>query len=324
LIATSTHDTKRSEDVRARLAALSELPSLWRLALLRWRVANRGARGEVNGAPAPSAKDEYLYYQTLLGIWPDGGGEVKEVKKRVSAYMLKAVREAKERTSWINPDAEYEQALERFIDASLENKVFLKELDALAAHLSRLGKLVSLSQAAIKVASPGVPDYYQGTEAWDLSLVDPDNRRAVDYRARRSLLESEFRGEDLAKWLRSGAAKLQVIRKGLALRKDFRELFHAPAYAPLYADAGMDEKVCEFALSAGLDRVVAVAPRLFAALLPENAPMIPVSAWGTSTLAVPEGEYENVLTGEKLRSGGALAIADLLRRFPVALLRSLR
>src|SRR6185503_7931881 len=142
---------------------------------------------------APSAGDEYLFYQSLLGIWPErppGAPALAELRERLKAYMLKAAREAKLHTSWINPDAEYEAALERFVAEAFRSELFLKDLNAAVARLARLGMLVGLSQAAIKVASPGVPDYYQGCELWDFSLVDPDNRRPVDYGTRARLLDS--------------------------------------------------------------------------------------------------------------------------------------
>jgi (1->4)-alpha-D-glucan 1-alpha-D-glucosylmutase len=279
MLASSTHDTKRSEDVRARLGVLSELAPAWRLALRRWSRMNFTKDG-------PSRGDEYLYYQTLLAIWPDKSPE------RLKAAMLKAAREAKLRTSWINPDLEYEVALERFIDRSLKNKTFVADLDETARPLARLGERVSLSQALIKVASPGVPDYYQGTEIFDFSLVDPDNRRPVDYALRRKLLDSH--------------PKLRIIRKGLELRRQYPALFHGGAYVPL--DGG--EHIVAFALRAGGRTMIAVAPRLFAN----------IDGWGDAEIRLPAGfpaEFENVLTGKRVHG---LPVGKLLSDFPVALL----
>jgi len=211
MLGTSTHDTKRSEDVRARLVVLSELAPAWRLALRRWSKLNKRHRTD----NAPSRLDEYLFYQALLGVWG-----TDDLPERLQAYMLKAAREAKLGTSWINPNLEYEAALERFVAGALGDRAFRKEVDELAARLSRLGLLVGLSQALIKVASPGVPDYYQGSELWDFSLVDPDNRRPVDYTLRKKLLAKG------GKSLSDGQAKLFVIRKGLELRKKYPTLFH--------------------------------------------------------------------------------------------------
>jgi (1->4)-alpha-D-glucan 1-alpha-D-glucosylmutase len=335
MIGSSTHDTKRSEDARARLCILSELPSLWRLWLRRWSLLNRSHRVEAEGAAAPSPADEYLYYQLLLAIWPPearpaealSARALASLKERIQAGMLKSVREAKLRTSWINPDAGYEAALAAFIDGSLSNALFVKDLGEAVARVARLGALVSLSQALLKVASPGVPDYYQGTELLDLSLVDPDNRRAVDYAKRKRLLSRlhpGFSGEELLQNLADGRAKLHVIARGLALRRRMPELFFRPTYLPLYADGAREENVCAFALRQGPRALIAVAPRLFAGLLQE-ADLAPLgeAAWGESRLATPgmSGEYENLLTGERHFAGEeGLRLCAVLRSFPVALL----
>ncbi len=326
MLATSTHDTKRSEDVRARLGVLSELASGWRLTLRRWSLLNRSSRREVNGAAAPHPKDEYLYYQALLGIWPcatPSPEEVGDLKERLKNYMLKAVREAKERTSWINPDTEYEQALEAFVRQSLENPLFLKEVNEVVPRVARVGMLAGLSQAVLKVASPGVPDYYQGTELWDFSLVDPDNRRPVDYGRRKHLLDGKVTPEDLLASLADGKAKQFVIAQGLKLRRTLPELYDQPAYTPLYADQGKEENICAFMLGKGEPRIVAVAPRLFAHMVPDAGAAPIAAAWGDARLGLPPGAYENVLTGERHEVGGdAIRLAELLRTFPVALLKS--
>jgi len=329
MIGTSTHDTKRSEDVRARLGVLSEMASSWRLMLRRWSTMNRSHRGEVNGAPAPSSADEYLYYQNLLGVWPDrpvGPADLDSLRERLQAYMLKAVREAKLRTSWINPDTEYEDALQRFIAQSLDNPLFAKDVGDAVARIGRLGLLVSLSQALLKVASPGVPDYYQGTELFDFSLVDPDNRRPVEYGVRSELLGAmgEWREEDLLENLQDGRAKLFVIAKGLALRRELVDLYFQPTYTPLHAGGGREENVCAFMLTLHRQRVIAVAPRLFAHLM-EEGDLAPLGemAWGDARLPVPAGTYEDVLTGEPHAAGPeGLRLAELFSRFPVALLKS--
>jgi (1->4)-alpha-D-glucan 1-alpha-D-glucosylmutase len=319
MLATSTHDTKRSEDVRARLGLLSELASGWRMALRRWSLANRSHRSELEGEPAPTRADEYHFYQALLGIWP--GASPEELTERLQAYMLKSAREAKLRTSWINPDAEYEAALERFVAGALQSSHFRQEVEATAARLAHLGLLVGLAQALIKVASPGVPDYYQGTELWDFSLVDPDNRRPVDYRLREKLIgEASEDPSDLMKSLADGRAKLHVIRKGLEVRKRFPALFHGGEYMPLHADAGREENVIAFSLSSGGQNVVAVAPRLFARLMqPEETAPVGERFWGSSRINPGKGPWENVLTGER-HEGGELRLAALLSAFPVALL----
>ena len=231
--------------------------------------------------------------------------------------MLKAAREAKQHTSWINADTEYEAALERFVARSLENKVFVDDLADMVARIARPGLLVSLSQTLVKVASPGVPDYYQGTELWDFSLVDPDNRRPVDYELRKKLLNEK---SDLLKNLADGRAKMHVIRKGLELRKKHPGLFHGANYTPLYADHGREQNIVAFSLSDGAHTVIAVAPRFFTNLMGPDVAPLGAKAWGEATLAL-EGSYVNVLTGER-HAGRRVRVAALLATFPVALLVS--
>jgi (1->4)-alpha-D-glucan 1-alpha-D-glucosylmutase len=184
--------------------------------------------------------------------------------------------------------------------------------------------LVGLSQTLLKVASPGVPDFYQGTEIWDYSLVDPDNRRPVDYAKRMELLRASAAPEALLEDLSSGQAKMHVIREGLRLRAERPELFLEPSYAPLYADGGLEDTVVSFMISKGEHRIIAVAPRLFAHLLKDGDAMIPAAAWGEARLPVPPGHYQDVLTGKRydIASEG-IHVAQLLDRFPVALLKNL-
>ncbi len=311
MLGSSTHDTKRSEDVRARLAVLSEYASGWRMALRRWSLMNRARRGMTSG------EDEYHFYQALLGVWP--GSVSPELVARLKAYMLKAAREAKVRTSWINPDAEYEASLDAFVGYALENPLFLKDLDNTVAYVARLGLLVGLSQALVKVASPGVPDYYQGTELWDFSLVDPDNRRPVDYRLRQKLLGSPADG--LLQNLADGRAKLHVIRKGLEARRRFPRLFHGAKYTPLYASAGREENVIAFSLADAGRRIVAVAPRLFSRLMDgDDVAPLGDKAWADSLIVLDEEVHlADALTGTVHR-GRELRLAQVLREFPVALL----
>src|SRR4051812_16167147 len=328
MLASSTHDTKRSEDVRARLGVLSEMSSAWLLLLRRWHLANRSRRTEADGDSFPSRADEYHFYQALIGIWPHTAPSTNELvvlRDRLKAYMLKAVREAKLRTSWINPDAEYEAALERFVVQSLESPAFVKEVNDAVARIARLGMLVSLSQALLKVASPGVPDYYQGTELFDFSLVDPDNRRPVDYEVRNKYLdEGERDPRSLLESLSDGRAKLHVIRKGLEVRRAHPDLFQGGRYVPLYADAGREDNVVAFALKRNGNAVIAVAPRLFARLLrAEDAAPVGAPIWGEAAISLPEdlrGEFLDAMTGEKHRLDERLQVAALLARFPVALL----
>jgi (1->4)-alpha-D-glucan 1-alpha-D-glucosylmutase len=307
--------------VRARLGLLSELPSLWRLWLRRWSLVNRSLRAE--GANAPSRGDEYHYYQALLGIWPGAppnDDELHSLRERLKAYMLKAVREAKLHTSWINPDAEYEAALERFVTESLAHSLFVRELNENVPRLAHLGMLVGLAQALVKVASPGVADYYQGTELWDFSLVDPDNRRPVDFSLRNKLLDEGPAPAEMLENLADGRAKLHVIRRGLEVRKAHPELFYGGHYSPLYVDGEREQNVLAFALRAGGKTLVAVAPRLFARLM-QPSDLAPVGSriWGEARLALPQIEFADVLSGRRHR-GGATPMSELLGEFPVALL----
>jgi (1->4)-alpha-D-glucan 1-alpha-D-glucosylmutase len=323
MLGSSTHDTKRSEDVRARLGVLSEQPSVWRLWLRRWSLINRSLRREES--PAPSRADEYHYYQALIGIWPSSAPdehEVNRLKERLKAYMLKAAREAKQRTSWINPDTEYEAALERFVNDSLGHTLFLRELNESIPRLARIGMLVGLSQALVKVASPGVADYYQGTELWDFSLVDPDNRRPVDFPLRKKLLAESASPGEMIDNLSDGRAKLYVIRKGLELRKAHPALFCGGSYSPLYADGGREQNVLAFALRAGGRTLVAIAPRLFARLMqPNDLAPIRSRVWGDARLPRPQMAFEDGLPGRG-HAGGATLLGELLADFPVALLLS--
>ena len=312
MLATSTHDTKRSEDARARLAVLSELASSWRMWLRRWSLVNRSHRTEINGESAPSRADEYHFYQALIAVWPAEADRLK-------AYMLKAAREAKVHTSWINPDSEYEAALERFVSESMSSSLFQKELGEVMPRLAHLGHLVSLSQALVKVASPGVPDYYQGTELLDFSLVDPDNRRPVEYGVRsRFLDELEKRPPKPAELLANvadGRAKLHVIRQGLALRKAHPAAFHGGEYRALYADGGYEEQLIAFSLA---EHIVAIAPRLFTRRLGDA--MAPIGAfWGEARLTLPAGNFQDLITGRTHESASA-RLSELLAEFPVALL----
>jgi (1->4)-alpha-D-glucan 1-alpha-D-glucosylmutase len=349
LLATSTHDTKRSEDVRARISVLSELPREFASALGRWSRLNSRHRARVGDQPAPDRNDEYLIYQTLLGAWPLGPLEVDAragFTARIQAYLEKATREAKVHTSWINPNAEYDQALRGFIGAILDERRsgrFLESFAPLQRQVAHFGMLNSLAQVLLKLSSPGVPDIYQGNELWDLSLVDPDNRRPVDYELRQRLLQA-LRSEigrqapvlgDLAEaLLRSwpdGRVKLYLTHRALDLRRRRPDLFRDGAYRPLSTEGPRAEHVCAFARECGEQALVAVAPRLLVRLVGTSGPGLPLGGdvWGETRLdlgaARPGDRFRDAFTGAILepeeRDGRAsLALAALLARFPVALL----
>ncbi|MGQ0506846.1 MAG: malto-oligosyltrehalose synthase, partial [Myxococcaceae bacterium] len=335
LVASSTHDTKRGEDTRARLVVLSELPEVWRDHVTRWAKVN--ARYKRFGAP--DANDEYLFYQTLLGAWPMGDtDDFDGFRKRVSDYMLKAIREGKLHTSWTNPDADYEQAMVRFVEAVLspDNRAFLDEARAFKKRLERPGQITSLAQTLLKIASPGTPDVYQGSELWDLSLVDPDNRRPVDFTARATLLEflQQARERDRAQLcttlqqdMTNGAAKLYVLTEGLQTRQRHTDLLREGTYLPLDAAGRERERLVGFARSSKDTRLIAAVPRLITALVESGKPL--AQAFGDTWLKVPEGmaaaTFRDVFTGKTRRVSkreGAFGISasELFELFPVALL----
>ncbi|HVB46920.1 MAG TPA: malto-oligosyltrehalose synthase [Burkholderiales bacterium] len=342
MLATSTHDNKRSEDVRQRINVISEMPGAWRLLLRRWHSQNRGARGMLAGAPAPSRSDEYLLYQTLLGSFPAEGLDIaglEHYRGRIERYMLKAAREAKLRTSWISADPEYEAALAGFVHAllgRLQPNPFLEDLRAQAAGVAWFGALNSLSLALIKFGSPGVPDVYQGNELLDLSLVDPDNRRPVDYALRRRLLEElremsaqpEFAraARALAEAPHDGRAKLLVTWRMLELGRRLPELLQRGGYVGLEARGAKAAHVIAFARVHGAHTLVVIAGRLFARML--GAPgQLPLgeAAWGDTGVAagmLAEGTVlRNVLTAEALRvEQGSLRLAQAFASFPAAAL----
>jgi (1->4)-alpha-D-glucan 1-alpha-D-glucosylmutase len=345
MLATSTHDTKRSEDVRARINVLSEIPAQWRQSLRRWRDWNRSRRRMVEGKPAPSRNDEYLLYQTLVGAWPLGEANGEEWSKfvaRIEQYMLKAVREAKEHTSWANPNEEYEKALSHFVQSILEgpkNNRFRTDFADFHRRVARLGMFNSLGQTVLKLTVPGVPDIYQGNELWEFSLVDPDNRRPVNYAERERMLR-ELKDCDTAKaagvgsctptllegW-QDGRIKLYVSWKTLALRKQHPELFRRGSYLPLAARGIKGEHVCAFARQHNGNNVIVVVPRLCASLINGNKdnPIGP-EVWGDTWIELPvessSPSYRNVFTGGRVATtaeGNQLAISSLLRTFPVGL-----
>jgi (1->4)-alpha-D-glucan 1-alpha-D-glucosylmutase len=273
LLATSTHDTKRSEDVRARIAAISEIPELWRRSLPRWRTANRRWKRVVNELEAPDANEEYLLYQTLLGTWPVGtNGEplpeaMPEYIERIQTYLAKALHEAKINTSWIQPNEEWDAAMRDFVakilDDSSRNK-FRQIFLPVAKEIARLGAINSLTQTLLKLTSPGVPDIYQGNEIWDFSLVDPDNRRPVDYEIRRRMLDSLSTAtpDELMQTWPDGRIKLFLTQRMLQFRREHAELFHRGHYLPLSPSGTFAESCIGFVRQSDDNFVAVIAPRL--------------------------------------------------------------
>lgn len=303
MLASSTHDTKRSEDVRARLALLSEIPAVWSQAIRRWVAHNDQHRQ--GGWPDRNA--EYLFYQVLVGAWPLPCA-------RALAYMEKAAREAKQHTSWTDPDPAYEHALRAFVEAVLADEAFLADLAAFVAPLVWPGRVTSLAQTLVKLTAPGVPDTYQGTELWDLSLVDPDNRRPVDYGTRRALLQALATApiEEVLARADEGLPKLLAVQRALQLRHRRPEAFGAQStYEPLQVSGPKAAHALAFARRS---QVATVVPRLVLGLN---------DGWGETTVRLPPGRWTDQYTGQDL-DGGEVALAELLARFPVALLERVR
>jgi (1->4)-alpha-D-glucan 1-alpha-D-glucosylmutase len=344
----STHDTKRSEDVRARLNVLSELPEEWQACLTRWSGLNEQHRQHLDDGPVPDANEEYLLYQTLLGAWPLAPYAVTDYAEfvtRMQAYMLKALHEAKLHTSWVNPDRTYDEAVQHYVGQILDaqtNGAFLDDFRAFQRRLSHYGLFNSLAQTLLKIASPGVPDTYQGTEMWDFSLVDPDNRRPVDYPRRSRMLQQlqtslAAAGADrraLARQLlrtkEDGYIKLYITWLALNYRRTHPGLFSAGDYVPMPAMGAKRAHVFAFARCRGTDAAIVIVPRLFARLLPEEQDLpLGEVAWQDTRVLLegidPHQGWRHLFTGEPITFGvqeddPSLAIAEVLRHFPVALL----
>ncbi|WP_102960186.1 malto-oligosyltrehalose synthase [Mangrovicella endophytica] len=338
LLATSTHDTKRGEDARARLYTLSEAPERWAGLVAGFAEALSAYRvtiGEDRVSPDPAT--EWGFYQSLLGVLPadfdpaDAAAR-ESLAERLKTFMEKAVREAKVRTSWTAPDAAYETALAGFVEAALDEKksgAFLKEFWTKAQGFVAAGALTSLSQTVVKLAAPGIPDIYQGSEFYDFSLVDPDNRRAIDFDARAVTLEDGLSAaEALAHW-RDGRVKAKVMVAGLAARAEVPTLFTAGRYVPLEVTGAMARHVVAFArIGADGAAAVVVAPRLCLQLLDgSETPAVPAARWGDTAVRLPKelagADFTDVLVGRDVGSaggGGEIRLSTLLTDLPVAFL----
>jgi len=340
--ATSTHDSKRSEDVRARLNVLSELSAAWARCLRRWARLNRDRKGLVDGQPVPGPNEEVLVYQTLVGAWPLRPEEVPEFRERLKAYMIKAAREAKVHTSWLHPDEAYEKALTTFVEACLDTSSpneFLDDFLRFQGRIAYYGALNSLAQVLLKITSPGVPDFYQGTELWDFSLVDPDNRRPVDFSKRTQILSELKRlaAGDLVRLVRGllarwqdGRVKMYLTSRALDFRRAHARLFEAGSYLPLSASGQTGERVMAFARGLRDDWTLVAVPRLFSGLCAPGRPPIGGRVWKDGVVSLPPeapDRWLNVFTAESLRTFGgprsrAMHLCEVFRGFPVALLMS--
>jgi (1->4)-alpha-D-glucan 1-alpha-D-glucosylmutase len=319
MTASATHDTKRGEDARMRIMALAEIPGEWTSAVARWKLLNAPHLGTEGDMRAPSATFEYMLYQTLLGAWQPDDGAFAE---RIQAYALKAAREGKQETSWLNPHPAYEAGLKTFIDRILDrsrSSEFLDSMQTLARRVSLLGALNSLSQLTLKATMPGVPDFYQGTEFWDLSLVDPDNRRPVDFVARARALDAVERPDwqQLTKDWPSGHVKLAWTRQLLKLRTELADLFTNGDYAPLEVTGTHRDHFIAYARRRGRDAAVAVVPRCFAPFT-DNGRVWPLAASIDATLNVKGYAVQGFADADATE----LRLSDLLRDLPVAVLKA--
>ena len=334
--------------MRARINVLSEIPQEWKLKVSRWNRLNRQLCKESEGERMPDRNDEYLFYQTLVGAWPleaMGDEAYQEFCGRIQRYMQKAVHEAKAHTSWINPSPAYDHSVQTFIEGALERSPsnrFLEDFLPFQERIARYGLYNSLSQLVLKIAAPGVPDFYQGTELWSFHLVDPDNRGPVDYRIRSEMAE-ELRatlsrlGPDRAEFARGlfeqahdARVKMYTIMAGLEHRRLHPDLFQQGEYLQLECGGSKKQHICAFARLYQHQALVTVVPRLVATLNPDSkhAPM-GSSVWEDSWITAPPwptlGEFRHLLTGEiitaeSLNGRRVLPLARVLSRAPVALL----
>jgi (1->4)-alpha-D-glucan 1-alpha-D-glucosylmutase len=296
MIATATHDTKRGEDARARLLALSEMPEEWSKALGLWRDFAAAHLSEVNGVPAPDANDQVILLQSLLGAWPmeimdkADAEQLASFQERMEGYVSKALREAKRHSSWVNPNEDYEAATLKLLQAALApGSAFIERFRPLARRLSALGMLSGLSRTILKATLPGVPDIYQGTEFWDFSLVDPDNRRPVDYTARDKALDNEEALETLMANWSDGRIKQRVLSMLLHDRAKAPALYAEGDYQPLDVIGDKASHLLAFTRRHGTDTLVVVVPRLWGELTDGQPPSVAGAAWGRTTVALPQG-----------------------------------
>jgi (1->4)-alpha-D-glucan 1-alpha-D-glucosylmutase len=341
MLAGSTHDSKRSEDVRARINVLSEVSPMWGLKVREWKRLNRGHKSNVNGVAAPSPNDEYLLYQTLIGAWPahpvNDRQEQDTFRERIENYMLKAIREAKQNTSWINQNVDYENAVTSFVQALLnpvEDNRFLKDFVPFQNRTARIGLWNSLSQTLLKLTCPGMPDIYQGNELWDFSLVDPDNRRPVDYTRRRQILDGlknwgnapdESSIASLLQTPEDGRIKAYLIWKTLCHRQQHADVFREGEYLLLSVNGAKSAHAVAFARQHGDTTIVVVAPRLISGLLDEaGVPPIGPDIWQDTHILLPQkmcgNKFTNIFTGKVVELENETPLANVLLEFPAAVL----
>jgi (1->4)-alpha-D-glucan 1-alpha-D-glucosylmutase len=344
LLATSTHDTKRSEDVRARINVLSENPEEWKKALHQWSQLNRSRKILIDGGQeVPDYNEEFLLYQTLIGTWPlypmDANARAQYID-RIQKYMLKAIKEAKIHTSWINPNEEYEQGIQEFVRRILDlepDNHFLKDFEKFIVSIIRAGMFNSLSQTLLKMTTPGIPDFYQGSELWEFNLVDPDNRRPVDYSNRQSLLAmlkqkaQEDRGSlvtHLMETPEDGRIKLYLIAQVLNFRLQHSALFKEGDYVPLEVKGEKSKNVVAFSRTKEKKQIIVVVGRFYTLLA--NSPSInPIGeVWKDTRLVFPaqiEGEFRDLLSGLIFsgKQDQAFQAQQVFSKLPIAILEKI-
>jgi (1->4)-alpha-D-glucan 1-alpha-D-glucosylmutase len=334
--ATATHDTKRGEDVRSRLNVLSEIPEEWERQVVRWSEINQSKKLQTDSRVIPSANDEYFLYQTLLGAFPfEEAGDRSTFLTRIKDYVIKAVREAKVHTAWLRPDSEYEEGYLSFVEQVLdpaEGNQFLQEFLPFQKRISDYGIFNSLSQILLKNTAPGVPDLYQGTELWDLSLVDPDNRRPVDYDQRIFCLQELKTGIQtnilqligtLLDTRVDGRIKLFLTFRVLQARKANRSLFEQGNYQPLSVSGKFKDHVIAFARSFEGKTAIAITPRFLTGLTEAGQLPLGEQIWADTAIELPAGSsssWQDAISAQPLQAKSNLPVGEALKHFPVALL----
>ena len=329
MIATATHDTKRGEDARARLLALSEMPEKWRQALALWRETVSPHLSEVNGAPAPDANDQVILFQALIGAWPlellekTDGRQLAAFQERMAGYLTKALREAKRHTSWVAPDEAYEGAALKLLKAALDPRnAFIDRFNPLVRRLSHLGMLNGLSRTILKMTLPGVPDIYQGSEFWDFSLVDPDNRRPVDYKARFEALDSDASIEALMRSWPDGRIKQRILSRLLHDRAASPALYAEGDYRPLPVEGERASHLLAYVRQYGETALAVIVPRLWNALTHPESLAFDQAIWSDTTITLPHGSWRNILTQDDiLIDADRHKVAALLSPLPFAVLK---
>jgi (1->4)-alpha-D-glucan 1-alpha-D-glucosylmutase len=332
---TSTHDTKRGEDTRARINVLSEIPREWDRNIKSWSKTNRKKKRKIHGRSVPDRNDEYFLYQTLVGAFPFHERDHDQFVERMKQYIVKAVREAKVHTAWLKPDTDYENAFVSFVEEILSpnaGNTFLNEFVPFQKKAAHYGIFNSLSLTLVKITSPGVPDFYQGTELWDLSLVDPDNRRPVDFESRGAFLR-EIREKEsgnlldlinaLLRTREDGRVKLFLIYRALKARNERPKVFRSGAYVPLEVAGRFKDHIIAFARNQGKEWAITIVPRFLTTLIREGEDPFGLEIWEDTHISVPEGiaqGWKNMITGQQVNNGRKLIIGGVLAHFPVALL----